>query len=146
MNRLICFAVFIFFHTSPTILGQTPRILNIAGNENNAEVPVWTGDNVEIIARYIAILRWLFNNVEIAILNESSGDYTYPNNSNTPVSININATAREDASLLTLGNVSRAYNGTYQAVEDPGTYSLSMIVHGNNLWKFIHIVVKFLFL
>jgi len=128
MNKWICFTALILLHTSPAILGEV-RILEITGSEKDGKIPVWIDDNVTIVARNIPVREWSLNNATIAELNLTFGNYSYPNAS---PQFNITAITGAADSTLTLGNVNRIYTGTYEAFENPRSYSLSMIVHGND--------------
>jgi uncharacterized protein YdaL len=96
-------------------------------------------DFVVIEASEILISKWFFNNITIAELNPNTPDYNYSNIS--PLN-NITADPGLISSSLNLGNVNYVYTGLYEAQNIDETvprYSLYMVVHGNNLCKFIYL-------
>jgi hypothetical protein len=122
MNNWIYFTIVLLFLNFQAT-SESSRVLDIKGNERNAEIPTWIYDTVNIVARSTLVEIWNFNHTTAALVEGPI--YIYPNTS----LINVIANVSSD-SFLVLSNITRIYTGNYEAIEDTSSYSLDMTVHG----------------
>ena len=136
MNNWIYFTIVILFLNLQAAL-ESSRVLEITGNERNAEIPTWIYDKVDIVARSTLVERWNFSDTIVAELGPGvTPVYIYPNTS----LLNVIANVSSD-SFLILSNITRIYTGNYVADGDSGIHSLNMTVHGKKILKSINMFV-----
>ena len=124
MNEWTFVVMSIVFYGSQGVLGQL-RILDITGNNEETANPVWFSDQVQIIARRMLAIEWLFNSQTIATFDSDTGEYTYPN------TINAVANTLSTDSILDLYNVTSINSGTYNVVGSSSRHQLNVTIHSN---------------